>query len=98
MLSPRHPSTLGAALLALCIGVPASAQPADGRLTGVVRDVTGATVPGAAVTATNAATNAAHTASSGPDGSYSLSVPAGAYTVTVALRGFGRQTKKGIEV
>ena len=34
----------------------------------------------------------------GPDGSFSVSVPPGVYTVTVALRGFGRQTRKDLKV
>ena len=69
------------------------AQVSTVPLTGVVRDATGAGVPGATVTATNQATNATRSTSSGPDGTYSLTLDKGTYTVAVTLTGFRRVTQ-----
>jgi iron complex outermembrane receptor protein len=85
--------TLAVALLSLS-GAAAFAQ--DVALRGVVRDSTGAALPGASVTITNQATGATQTVVSGADGSYSVNVPPGSYTVAVSLRGFTRQTRKDI--
>src|SRR5262245_52292332 len=60
----------------------------NGQITGVVRDASGLVLPGATVTATNQATKASRTATTGNDGSFSLSVPPGSYSVTVAVSGF----------
>jgi iron complex outermembrane receptor protein len=78
--------------------LPALAQPTEGRISGVVRDTLGAVVPGATVTVTNQATNAAQTATSTGDGTYSVSLAPGAYTVTASLKGFGRQTHRNLKV
>ena len=88
-------------VLALSVGVlaaPVHSQPADGRLAGTVRDALGANVPGATLTVTNQATGAVKVVSSAGDGSYSLSLAPGSYSVAIALRGFGRQTRKELRV
>lgn len=69
------------------------ARQSNGTITGVVRDPTGIAVPGVTVTATNPATNASQTATTGNDGTYSLALPPGAYTVAVSLQGFRRITR-----
>jgi iron complex outermembrane recepter protein len=84
-------------LVILC-AVRANAQPTEGRISGVVRDPSGAGVPGATVTATNQTTGAVRTVVSAADGSYALNVAPGVYTVAVSLRGFGRQTRKDLKV
>lgn len=71
----------------------AQGQPAPGKIAGVVRDATGAGLPGVAITATNQTTTASQTATTGNDGSYSVAVPSGAYTVMAELRGFRRATQ-----
>jgi iron complex outermembrane receptor protein len=79
-------------------GAPAWAQPQDGRIAGVVRDATGAGLPGATLTiAEQGSNNPSRTVTSGNDGSYSLSLPRGAYRVTAALQGF-RATAQIVEV
>src|SRR6267142_3417303 len=98
MISLRNRFLISVALTVLLGAVPGYSQPATGRLSGVVRDATGAAVPGATVTITNVATNATQTVTSSADGSYSVNVPPGTYTVTVALRGFGRQTRKELKL
>src|SRR5258705_6380893 len=98
MISLRNRFLMFVALTVLSCAAPAYSQPSTGRLGGVVRDATGAAVPGATVTITNAATNATQTVTSSADGSYSANVPPGTYTVTVSLRGFGRQTRRELKV
>jgi len=66
---------------------PVGAQ-TEGRITGVVRDALGAVIPGVAITATNQSTRASQTATTAGDGSYSVSLPPGAYSVTATLAGF----------
>ena len=87
---------LFAALAMIVCAVPAHAE--DGRITGVVRDATGAALPGATVTVTNDATGAVQTAVAGSDGSYSVTVPPGVYSVSVSLRGFTRQSRREVRV
>jgi iron complex outermembrane receptor protein len=95
MGSRRIPLALTIAVLAIGAAAPARAQSPDGRITGVVRDASGAAVPGATVTVTNDKTGATQSAVSGADGSYSVSgLAAGGYTVEVRLRGFGDSKQK----
>src|SRR5438552_13519122 len=76
-----------AAATALLATTPAFAQ-STGQVTGVVKDSTGAVVPGATVTVTGA-DGAKHEASTSPDGSYTVSgLPPGNYTVSAAHFGF----------
>jgi iron complex outermembrane receptor protein len=84
-------ATLAPALLA---AAPVLAQ--EGTLRGVVSDSTGAALPGAAVVIANQQTGASRTLATGADGSYSASLPPGTYSVTVSMRGFGRQSKKDV--
>src|SRR5262249_32511651 len=81
---------LRTALLLVTIG-PGGAvpQPGAASLTGPVSDQTGATVPGATVTATNQATSVAYTAVSNEAGSYTItSLPVGTYVVKAELSRF----------
>jgi iron complex outermembrane receptor protein len=96
MVSLRK-SFLTLAALAALSGAVAQAQTVA-RLSGVVRDSTGAALPGAMVTIANTATGVSQSVTSGTDGSYSASVPPGTYTVTVSLKGFGRQVKREVKV
>jgi iron complex outermembrane receptor protein len=89
---------MSVALAAVAYGGPAGAQTAEGRINGSVRDESGAAVPGAVLTITNQATNATQTATSSADGSYSVSRAPGVYSVTVSLKGFGKQTRKDLKV
>ena len=95
----RSAPVLSLAIVALLAqGTSALAQAQEARLAGTVRDATGAAVPGATVTAVNQATNATKAAATGTDGSYSLSLPPGTYTVTVSRTSFARQTRKELKV
>src|SRR5262245_28000210 len=81
---------LRTALLLVIIGPgSAVAQTGAASLTGLVSDQTGATVPGATVTATNQATSVAYTAVSNEAGSYTItSLPVGTYVVKAELSRF----------
>ena len=72
--------------LALC--APAYSQTL-GTITGEVKDESGATVPGATVTAQNVATNAVRTQVSNVTGNYTFpAMPPGMYQVKAELQGF----------
>src|SRR5947209_13123155 len=95
--------SLSNGLLLLTIGLlaPATAlaQTGAGSLTGIVNDQSGATVPGATVTATNQATNVDYTAVSNDAGNYTVtSLPIGMYVVKVELSGFKTAATKPIEL
>ena len=90
----RRPSLVVALALAVLVGgAPAWAQSTDATLTGVVRDATGAGMPGVTVTATPEGGAAPRTATTANDGSYSLSLPPGAFTVAATLVGFRKVTE-----
>jgi iron complex outermembrane receptor protein len=98
MVSWRNPLVISAVLAAVVYGGPAYAQTLEGRINGNVRDESGASVPGASITITNQATNAAQTVTSSSDGSYSVTLPPGVYSVAVSFRGFARQTRRDLKV
>src|SRR5262245_55172993 len=77
--------------------LPALAQ-SNGSISGVVRDASGAGVPGAVVTITNQATKASHDVTSGADGSFTASVPPGVYSATASVKGFAKWTNKDLKV
>lgn len=74
--------------LLACAAQATMAQSA-GQLAGVVRDSTGGVLPGATVTASNAAIDAPRTVVTNDRGRYELdNLPAGRYMVEVSLSGF----------
>jgi iron complex outermembrane recepter protein len=88
-----------AVAIALVALTPCSAAWAqtESRITGVVRDATGAGIPGATVTVTNQTTKVSKTATTGNDGSYSVSVTPGQYSVAASSAGF-RRTAQDVEI
>jgi len=79
--------------------VPAGAQELRGRITGVVTDNTGASVPGAAVTVASPALIQSQTTTTSADGSYRFpALPSGVYTVSYELTGFQTVRREGIRV
>src|SRR5437867_2415814 len=70
---------------------------ATAQITGTVRDVSGAVLPGVQVTATQTDTGVSRTTVSNETGFYSLpSLPLGPYKVEAALSGFRTFTQTGI--
>ena len=61
-------------MVVLVCGARAWAQAPGERISGVVRDALGGGIPGVTITATNQATNASQTTTTGNDGSYSLAL------------------------
>ena len=86
----------------LCILVlsvlPATAQ-TDGSISGVIRDASGAVIPGATVTVTNPATNQVRSAISNEAGVYNFPVlQPGKYNIKVELPGFRTITQNDVEL
>ena len=80
---------LGVLLLVVFAGFSVSGQTNFGRISGTVTDSSGAVVPNAAVTVTNAATNAVRTTTTDEGGFYTVTnLPVATYTVTVERSGF----------
>ncbi|MGH9472191.1 MAG: carboxypeptidase-like regulatory domain-containing protein [Terriglobales bacterium] len=77
---------------------PASAQSlTTGALSGVITDPTGASIPGAKVTATNEGTGSTHTVVSQVNGSSLIPLlQPGKYTITVAMAGFSATRQAGL--
>src|SRR5438128_7984523 len=68
-------------------------------ITGVVRDVSGAVVPGAAVTVRHVETGTTRTAQTDENGNYSVpSLPVGQYEVDVQKTAFKQQVRSGIRL
>jgi len=79
--------------------VAAMAQTPVGQITGVVKDAAGAVVAGAEVKATQTATGAVQTATSGTAGEYTLpGLPPGTYTLEVSKEGFGKFAQNEVVV
>ena len=78
------------------VGV-ASAQSPQLQVTGVVRDATGAALPGVIITATLPDKNVSRSATTGADGTYSLALEPGTYIVTAAVQGF-RKASETVQV
>ena len=75
-------------VVCLFLSTPAFAQTL-GTITGEVKDSSGASIPGATVTAQNVATNAARTQQSNEVGAFTFpAMPPGTYLVKAELQGF----------
>lgn len=97
--------TLSAAnlpVLAACVfcALPqAWAQLTSGSLSGTVTDASGATVPGAAIVATNSSTSVKATSTSTADGEYHFAnLAIGTYDIAVTAKGFASMTVNTVPV
>src|ERR1051326_1396377 len=92
-------SKLGIALLFLLTFIHAAFGQTGGTITGVISDPAGAVVANAPVEAKNTATGVVSTAAASSTGNYVFgAVPAGTYEITVAIPGFKKYVRSGIEV
>src|SRR2546427_1629594 len=74
-------------------------QSFSAAITGVVRDATGAVLPGVSVTARHTESGLTRTVLSSETGDYRMpSLPVGAYEVTAELSGFKQQVRRGINL
>ena len=90
---------LGAVLAILGMAGTVSAQTATGQITGVVRDATGAVVPGATVTVISELTGAKREGVTGKDGTYAIPLlPVSTYSVTSSLQGFRTARQTGVRL
>ena len=94
--------SLVAAGVVLTIGftaVPTTAQILYGSVVGVVRDGTGAFIPGATVTITNKETNLTREVTTNAEGGYSvINVLPGPYNVQVKLTGFRDVARPNVDM
>ncbi len=87
------------AVLALLLAIPlaASAQVTTATIVGTITDPSGASMPGAQVTARNADTGLTRTVTSGEDGTYRLEfLPVGNYVLEVTANGLKKVSRSGI--
>src|SRR5437773_9445554 len=88
-----------AATLLLMFAVTGTAQQNTGTILGVVKDSSGAVIPGVSVTVVNEETNLMRTVITGENGAFSApALPVGRYTVKVELTGFQTQTQRGLNL
>src|SRR5207247_6794061 len=82
------------------ISAPAAFAQVTGSIAGIVRDASGAVLPGATVTVRGAALRRESVSTTtSPEGTYRVAlVPPGAYDVSVELTGFSAQTRRKVEV
>lgn len=85
--------------LVAAFGITAAAQETTGTITGLVKDQSGAVVPGATVKVRNVGTNAETTSVTDGTGRYVTSgLPIGRYTVVVELSGFKTSVRADIDL
>ena len=98
MISPASRFLSLAVLAALVFGAPGMALAQNGRIRGVVRDASGDALSGVAVRATNPRTGLSSRATTGGDGSYTISgLAAGTYTVSASMPGL-RAVSQNVQV
>src|SRR5579872_605973 len=86
-------------LLSVGAGLVAYGQVDSGQIYGVVKDQTGAVIPGATVTLTNEGTAASLTKITGSDGSYVFTpVIIGTYSISAEAKGFQKLIRAHIPV
>jgi hypothetical protein len=79
--------------------VRAQSQAADGAIEGVVRDATGAVLPGVNVTVANLDTGLQRVVQSGPGGAYrAVLLPLGTYRLRAELSGFKAMERTGVRL
>jgi hypothetical protein len=90
---------LALALIAVLIGVPASAQETTAGIQGTVRDATGGSVAGATVEVASPNLIGTRKVETDEAGSYRIAaLPPGTYTMTVTAKGFRTSRQGGIDL
>ena len=95
----RKACALGCLLAIWSIAAPAEAQLDRSRLTGTIKDSTGAIVPGATVTATNVQNKTATSAVTDASGYYNFpNLTPGLYTIEAELSGFRKVVRENVQL
>ena len=88
-----------ALLVLICFGLSVQAQLPTATISGVVKDATGAVIPGVAVAVTNVATGLTRSVRAGEDGSYRFSaLPVGTYDIRAEHPGFQTKVEQGLRI
>ena len=88
---------LAVLVLAALLPLAAAAQSTGATVSGTITDPTGASVPGATITATNTGTGAVRTATTDAKGFYNIAnLQPGAYNLTYSANGFVTNAEKGL--
>jgi len=86
-------------LMAALLSLPCLGQNITGQIAGMVKDPSGAVIPGVEVRATNVGTGAVHTGITNDLGVYTIrTLPIGTYTVTAEFTGFKKYETTGIRL
>ncbi len=86
-------------LLILSLSPSLFGQAVNATLLGTITDSTGATVPGAKVTATETATGLIHESVTNESGNYTIpDIPPGKYSITTEAKGFKKDTHQNIDL
>jgi hypothetical protein len=96
----KYTKRLSLLLLLTVLSIPfLIAYAAGGRIEGKITDPKGAAIPNATVTVTNDVTKQEFTATSNSQGRYKVEgLPAGIYTVRVAVKGFNEAQRANVKV
>src|SRR5262249_47188319 len=87
---------IGWVVLGSCL---AFGQGATATMSGIVRDASGAVLPGVSISVKNAESGLTRTALSNETGAYNVQLlPVGPYEVTAELAGFRQQVRRGINL
>lgn len=90
----RRTPAIAAVVVMLVLASSAFAQIATTSLRGVIKDPSGAVVPGATITVTNGATGQSFSTTANSAGEYTFAaIPPARYTIKTTAKGFGDQSK-----
>ena len=85
--------------LIVSVGSAAAVYAQNAQISGLLKDQTGAVLPGVTVTAKNLATGLTRSTVTQPTGDYRIpALPPGTYTLTTELQGFAPETRPDIEL
>src|SRR5215831_17711447 len=91
--------SLALAVCSLFVALTALSQSDRGTITGAVSDPAGAVVAGAPIQAKNIQTGVLYEGATSTTGNYTIAqLPVGAYEVSVAVPGFKKYTRAGLEI
>jgi Carboxypeptidase regulatory-like domain/TonB-dependent Receptor Plug Domain len=97
MSNPNRLSRLAAGVALVALSASIAVAQGSGSITGLVKDTSGGTLPGATVTVVNVATEVPQTALTDVQGQFQFpQLPPGPYRIVVELQGFKRVEKRDV--